>query len=36
MPHNGTNIFAQLVELIDQKVFHQIVRNHHGENKNNV
>ncbi len=30
MPHKGTNIFAQLVGQIEQKVFHKIVRKHNG------
>jgi hypothetical protein len=30
MPLKGTNIFAQLVDLIDQKTFHQTVRKHNG------
>jgi Domain of unknown function (DUF4372)/Transposase DDE domain len=30
MPLKGTNIFAQLVDLIDQKIFHQTVIKHNG------
>lgn len=30
MPIKGTNIFAQLVDLIDKNIFSQTVRKHNG------
>lgn len=31
MPHKGTNIFAQLVDLVGQKEYQKIVRKHNGD-----
>jgi len=31
MPKNGTNIFAQIIELVDRKMFFHTVKKHNGE-----
>jgi hypothetical protein len=33
MPKNGTNIFAQIIELVDKKMFFNTVNKHHGDKR---